>query len=72
MIYGREMVISKQNGLIRDATYCTRLYSLEKITELLTSVGFISVDIQKDFASHETGEDYGLMTNRMTVIARKD
>lgn len=71
MVYGREMVISKTEGLIRDATYCTRLYSPEKITATLQSVGFGPVTIQKDFVSHEEGGDYGVMTNRMIVIADK-
>ncbi len=71
IIYGREMVISKTKGMIRDATYSTRLYSPEKITTLLRSAGFTSVTIQKDFVSHGEKGDYGLMTNRMTVIADK-
>ena len=72
IMYGREMVISKIKGMIRDATYCTRLYSPEKITILLTSAGFTSVTIQKDFVSHGEKGDYGLMTNRMIVIADKE
>ncbi len=71
IIHSREMVVSKMKGLIRDATYCTRLYSPEKITAMLTSAGFSSVTIQKDFVSHEKKLDYGLMTNRMIVIADK-
>jgi D-alanine-D-alanine ligase len=70
--YGREMVISKHKGLIRDARYCTRLYSPDKIKGLLTSVGFSSVNIEHDFSVHEKRDDYGLMTNRMIVIARKE
>jgi D-alanine-D-alanine ligase len=72
IIYGREMVISKTKGMIRDSTYCTRLYSREKITALLRSAGFSSVTIQKDFVSHREKGDYGLMTNRMIVIADKE
>lgn len=71
IIYSREVVISKIKGMIRDATYCTRLYSPERITTILRSVGFCSVTIQKDFVPHERREDYGLMTNRMIVIAEK-
>jgi D-alanine-D-alanine ligase len=71
IVYGREMVMSKMKGVIRDATYCTRLYSPEKITRLLRSAGFASVTIQKDFVSHGEEGDYGLMTNRMIVIADK-
>jgi D-alanine-D-alanine ligase len=72
LIYGREMVISKEKGLIRDATYCTRLYSTEKITTVLRSAGFGSVNIRKDFVSHEREEDYGLLSNRMIVVAHKE
>ena len=71
IVYGREIVISKRKGLIRDVTYCTRLYSPEKITAMLKSTGFDAVSIQKDFVSHEDKQDYGLMTNRMIVIAYK-
>lgn len=71
VIFGRELVISREKGLIRDATYCTRLYSRDKITDMLRSAGFVSVDVQKDFVSHGRKDDYGSMTNRMIVIARK-
>lgn len=72
VIYSREMVISKEKGLIRDETYCTRLYSEEEITTLLISAGFSSVNIRKDFVSHEKKGDYGCLTNRMIVIAEKE
>lgn len=72
IICGREMVISKMKGLIRDKTYGTRLYSKEKITKMLMSAGFYSPAIQEDFVSHEKNEDYGFMTNRMIVIAKKE
>jgi len=68
----REMVISKIKGLIRDTTYCTRLYSPEKITALLRSAGFASITVQRDFVSHGEKADYGVMTNRMVVIAGKE
>jgi D-alanine-D-alanine ligase len=71
VICGREMVICKKKGLIRDATYRTRLYSPGMITALLKKVGFVSVTIQRDFVSHSQKGDYGLMTNRMIVVARK-
>ena len=71
IVHSREIVISKRKGLVRDATYCIRLYSPEKITKMLTSACFSSVTIQNDFASHEKDSDYGLMTNRMIVIADK-
>jgi len=72
IIHSREVVISKREGLIRDATYCIHLYSPQKITTMLTSAGFSSVTIHKDFVSHDEERDYGLMTNRMIVIADKE
>ncbi len=71
ILYSREIVISKMRGGVRDETCCTRLYSEEKIREMLISAGFSSVNIQKDYMSHEKKEDYGCMTNRMIVIAHK-
>ena len=70
VIFVREIVISKTKGLIRDEKYCTRLYSAEKISELLRSVGFSSLNIQKGFISHKDKADYGCITNRMIVIAQ--
>jgi D-alanine-D-alanine ligase len=71
IIHSREMVISKRKGLIRDEGYCVRLYSQERITAMLTSVGFSDIQIQVDFSPHGKGGDYGCMTNRMIVIAEK-
>ncbi len=71
IIYCREMVISKDKGLIRDADYSIRLYSPEKITALLTSAGFDSIIFPDTFFSNKRIGDYGLMTNRMIVIAGK-
>jgi D-alanine-D-alanine ligase len=71
VLCGREMVISKINGLVRDKTYCTRLYSREKITRMLMSADFDSPTIQNNYVSHDKKEDYGVMTNRMIVIAKK-
>jgi D-alanine-D-alanine ligase len=68
----REVVISKSKGLIRDETYCTRLFSQEKIAAMLLSAGFSSVDIRGDFVSHDKRGDYGCMNNRMIVIAKKE
>jgi D-alanine-D-alanine ligase len=70
-VFSREVVISKNKGLLRDAGYCTRLYSPERISECLKSAGFSSVTIQKDFASHTHKADYGCMTNRMIVVAQR-
>ncbi len=71
MVYSREMVLSKTEGLIRDETYCVRLYSPERITELLTELGFSSITIQNNYASHRETGDYGYLNNRTIVVATK-
>jgi len=71
IIYCRERVMSEKRGCIRDKTYCARLYSRERITDLLYSVGFSSVTCQKDFMSRQAEGDYGYMTNRMVIKAKK-
>ena len=71
IIYSRETVTSEKKGCIRDRTYCTRLYSPEKISGLLCSVGFSSITCQKDFMSRKADGDYGCVTNRMLVTAKK-
>ena len=72
IIYSRETVISKKKGCIRDRAYCTRLYSPEKISDLMYSVGFSSITCKKDFMNREAEGDYGCMTNRMIVTAKKE
>ncbi|NIO05740.1 MAG: methyltransferase domain-containing protein [Proteobacteria bacterium] len=72
VLHCRELVISKTEGMIRDARYCTRLYSPEKITEMLASAGFAGVTVRTNFVSHRIDGDYGIMMNRMIVTARKD
>jgi len=72
IIYSRETVTSRRGGCLRDRTYCTRLYHPEKISGLMTAAGFSSVTCQRDFMSRGAEEDYGCLTNRMIVIARKE
>lgn len=71
IIYGRETVTSQKKGFIRDRTYCTRLYSPEKISELINSAGFSSIICRKDFMNRAAKGDYGCMTNRMIITAKK-
>jgi len=71
IIYSRETVMSEKGGCIRDSTYCTRLYSPGKITDLMYSAGFSSVICRRDFMNREAEGDYGCMTNRVLVTAKK-
>lgn len=67
----REIVVSKKSGLVRDQTYCVRLYCPETISELLQSAGFSSVVALKGFSPHHKPGDYGFLTNRLIVVAVK-
>ena len=71
IIYNREIVISKKEGLIRDARYCTHLYGPEKIQTMLRLAGFGEIKIRKNFVTHQEELDYGLMTNRMIAVGLK-
>jgi len=71
IIYSREIVTSKKRGCIRNRTYCTRLYSQEKISDLLNSAGFSSITCKRNFMNREAEGDYGYMTNRMIVTAKR-
>ncbi len=71
VIYSKETVISRQKGCIRENTYCMRLYSGEKLKELLLRKGFNKVFLKKDFMNRSDLGDFGCMTNRMVAIAEK-
>ncbi len=71
IIYCRERVISVSKGFIREKTYCTRLYSPEKISRLLNRVGFSNVICKNGFICRDMEGDYGTMTSRMIVKAEK-
>jgi D-alanine-D-alanine ligase len=71
IIVSRETVHSATQGCIRDRSYCVRLYSPEKITGFLQEAGFSSIFFEKDFMCRESQGDYGCMTNRMIVMAKK-
>lgn len=72
IVYSRETVLSEKNGHIRTKTYCTRLYCSQKITDLLASVGLCSINCISDFMNRVKEGDFGCMTNRMVVLAKRD
>ncbi len=70
-ICAREMVISKQDGLIRDRTYAIRLYDPQTLASLLEAIGFDNIKIHTDFSPHRFEGDYGFMNRRMLAIGQK-
>lgn len=70
-IHAREMVLSKQNGMVRDKTYCIRLYEPRHISDLLSKAGFIDIQFLSDKFKATIKEDLGCMNHRLIVTARK-
>jgi D-alanine-D-alanine ligase len=71
VIYAREMILSKTQGLIRDKTYNIRLYSQHQLTSLATGAGFADVRTRTGFKPHCCQGDFGFMNQRMLLTARK-
>ncbi len=71
-IRAREMVLSKQKGLIRDKTYAVRLYEPDALEHLLKQAGFKKVTVITDFSPHLCDGDYGFMNCRMIATGRKE
>ena len=71
IIYARELVINKQDGLIRDRTYAVRLYELQPLEALLQAAGFNHIKIHTDFSPHQSAGDYGFMNRRMFAVGQK-
>ncbi len=70
-IHAREMVLSRQKGLVRDRTYSIRLYEPQDIETLLEEAGFKQVKVHTGFSPHRLKEDYGFMNHRMIATGRR-
>lgn len=70
-LYAREIVLSKEKGLIRDCTYGIRLYDAQSVHALLEDVGFRRVKVHTDFSPHRYQGDYGFMNHRMIAAGQK-
>jgi D-alanine-D-alanine ligase len=71
IIYCREIVRSKNKGILRDSVYCIRLFKPEVINSLLTSAGLKIVSNNSGFMDRRGSGDFGCMTNRRIIIAEK-
>jgi D-alanine-D-alanine ligase len=70
-ILAREMVLSKEKGLIRDKTYGIRLYEPQQLVALMTRAGFAKQKVHTDFLSRSSEEDLGCMNHRLVITAQK-
>ncbi len=72
-IRAREVVICKENGLVRDQSYAIRTYRHEDLLQLVSQAGFVDVRISGEVAGQNlVNQDYGFMNHRLMVTARKD
>ena len=71
VVTARELVLSKEKGMIRDRTYCIRLYDPQSLFDLAEQAGFCDIKIHTDFGIPPSGEDRGCMDHRVMVVARK-
>lgn len=71
LVKAREMVFSEQRGLLRDGTYCERVYGEDRIRRLLQETGFGDIHVRRNFSLHQKKADYGFMSSRMIVTARR-
>jgi len=68
----REIVLSKEKGLIRDQTYRIHLYEKEQLTDLVEKAGFNNVKTHSlDRGKARKKEDLGCMNHRLILTARK-
>ncbi len=69
-VLARELVLSKENGLIRDRSYAIRLYDAEALAGLIADAGFDDVTVHTGLSVGAGEEDRGFMDHRMVVTAR--
>jgi len=71
MVIAREVVVSKERGLVRDCTYSILLYDLQAIKALLNQAGFSELNAHTQSSLKSGSEDCGFMNMRMIVTGRK-
>ncbi|MFC1859166.1 class I SAM-dependent methyltransferase [Thermodesulfobacteriota bacterium] len=70
-IHAREVVLSREKGLIRDQTYAIQLYESKTLGAMLEAAGFKQVYVHTEFSPHECAGDYGCMNHRMIAAGQK-
>jgi D-alanine-D-alanine ligase len=67
----REMVLSKENGVVRDCTYGIHLYDATTLGDLVEQAGFRNIELHTDFSPHQNEGDFGFMNSRMLAAGQK-
>ncbi len=69
-IITREIIVHKKKGILVDQFYAVRLYSKDKLEELLKKAGFDDVEVYSSLSvNSKHNEDLGMMGNRIIVTA---
>lgn len=69
-LISREVIVHDETGVIADQFYAERLYSRERITEILTETGFRTIRYHGAIESlSDRGQDLGMMARRMVLSA---
>lgn len=65
------MVLSKAHGMIRDRTYCIRLYDSKDLSAMVALAVFGSIQVFSDASALNLEVDVGCMNRLLVVSARK-
>lgn len=71
VVLTREMVLSKETGMLKDSCYSLHIYDPTSLESLLSSLGFSQVEVITDFSPFRKKGDFGFMNWRMLVTCRK-
>ncbi|MDD9877598.1 MAG: methyltransferase domain-containing protein [Magnetovibrio sp.] len=70
-LISREVVVHAEKGVIADQFYAERLYSLERLQDLLARAGFRNIRFKGEVrAESQRGADLGMMAVRYLVVAQ--
>ncbi|MFH1724450.1 MAG: class I SAM-dependent methyltransferase [Elusimicrobiota bacterium] len=65
----RELVVSSKRGLLRDGRYKMRVFAKGEILRMLREARLRPMSVSHPGVLHERRGDYGLMNNRLSVLA---
>lgn len=72
LVRAREIVISRERGLIREQSYAIRIYRPSELSSLVEGAGFTGVAAHRAVDLVEKDGDHGLMNRRCVVTARRE
>jgi len=70
-IRAREVVLSKERGLVRDRAYAIRIYDPESLKTLVANSGFDDIDLHEKLPVRGDEGDRGFMNHRVIVTATR-